>query len=102
MFIEAYIDKLKQRLTSGNWESILHDSTNDNYEAFLKTFTDIYDEFIPCKKKVFQRRKELKSPWTMKGLLKSITHTHTHTHKQTNKQTNKIKTKQTNKLYQNT
>ena len=70
VYSDANIAKLKQRLTSVNWESILHsDSANDDYEVFLKTFTDIYDECIPCKKKVLHRKKEPISPWITKGLL---------------------------------
>ena len=73
VFSDANIAKLKQRLTRVNWKSILHgNSANDDYEVFLKTFTDIYDECIPCKKAVFRRKKEPKSRWITKGLLKSI------------------------------
>ena len=77
-FSDANIDQIKQRLTSVKWESILHsnsaNSAKDDYEfdVFLKTFTDIYEECIPCRKKVFHSKKEPKSPWITKGLLKSI------------------------------
>ena len=73
VFSDANIAKLKQRLTSVIWESILRgNSANNDYEVFLKTFTDIYDKCMPCKKTVFCRKKEPKSPWITKGLLKSI------------------------------
>ena len=39
VFSDANIAKLKQRLTSVNWVSILHgNSANDDYEVFLKNF----------------------------------------------------------------
>ena len=56
-----------------NWCDILDgNNADDDYNRFIVTFDDLYNECIPLKKIKSNRKKEPMSPWITKGLLKSI------------------------------
>ena len=67
------VNKLKQRLSNVKWQEILkNNNVNDDYDKFTETFKSLYDECIPPKKCMVNRKKVPLSPWITKGLLKSI------------------------------
>ena len=56
-----------------NWCDILDgNNADDDYNRFIVTSDDLYNECIPLKKINSNRKKEPMSPWITKGLLKSI------------------------------
>ena len=62
VFSDANIDKLKQRLTSVNWDSILHGiNANDDYEEFLKKLLIFMTNVFHVRKRYFTERKSLKA-----------------------------------------
>ena len=73
LLTDGNVSKLKQKLSNIEWDNVLQgDNVNDDYEMFLKTFTETYNDCIPIKKCVFNKKKDPKSPWITRGLLKSI------------------------------
>ena len=67
------IHKFKKRLSDVKWQEVLHnDNVNNDYNRFVETFEMIYDECIPLKKYIVNKKKEPLSPWITKWLLKSI------------------------------
>ena len=60
-------------MSNVKWQDILkNNNVNDEYDAFTETFKSLYDECIPPKECMVNRRKVPLSPWITKGLLKSI------------------------------
>ena len=73
LLTDGNVSKLRHKLSNIEWDNVLQgDNVNDDYDIFLKTFTETYNDCIPTKKCVFNNRKEPKSPWITNGLLKSI------------------------------
>ena len=72
---EDNISRFKQCLSNVNWAEVLDNIDVDNdYNAFVKKFQELYDECIPLKKCKAKRKRDPQSPWITKGLLKSINH----------------------------
>ena len=73
LLTDGNVSKLRHKLSNIEWDNVLQGANvNDDYDIFLKTFTETYNDCIPTKKCVFNKRKEPKSPWITNGLLKSI------------------------------
>ena len=67
------INNFKQRLSKVKWKEILNNiNVDDDYNMFIETFDNLYDECIPLKKCTLKKKKDPLSPWITKGLLKSI------------------------------
>ena len=67
------INIFKSNLSKTNWQNILvNGNANDDYDAFVKKFNDLYDECIPLKKCTSKHKRDPRSPWITKGILKSI------------------------------
>ena len=67
------ISRFKNQLSKVKWEEVLENTNvDDDYDTFLKHFQNIYDECIPLKKCTNKPKRDPRSPWITKGLLKSI------------------------------
>jgi hypothetical protein len=67
------IDRFKQELSKINWKTILNNNNaDDDYNAFNKIVIELYDKCIPVKKRSSKYKKDPRSPWITKGILKSI------------------------------
>ena len=67
------INIFKSNLSKTNWQNVLvNGNANDYYDAFVKKFSDLYDECIPLKKCTSKHKRDPRSPWITKGILKSI------------------------------
>ena len=67
------INIFKSNLSKTNWQNILvNGNANDDYDAVVKKFNDLYDECIPLKKCTSKHKRDPRSPWITKGILKSI------------------------------
>ena len=69
------IDQLKKELAKVKWHEVLDETdANHDYDKFVTVFNDMYNEYIPLKKCTFNKRKDPRSQWLTKGLLKSVNH----------------------------
>ena len=67
------IELFRRELAKINWINILaNDDVNKDYDAFIKTFNDVYDKCIPLKKCSSKYKRDPRSPWITKCILKSI------------------------------
>ena len=71
IYSDASKAAFKEHLSLMNWRNITDlNNANEMYEKFVKTFTEIYENYFPLKE-VSIKTKDLQTPWMSRGLKKS-------------------------------
>ena len=66
LLTDGNVSKLRHKLSNIEWDNVLQGANvNDDYDIFLKTFTETYNDCIPTKKCVF-------NGWQLAKMKKSI------------------------------
>ena len=67
------IKMFKSKLSKTNWQNVfVCGNANDDYDAFVKKFNDLYDACIPFKKCPSKHKWDAGLLWITKGILKCI------------------------------
>ena len=69
-FNQRDIQSFKDDLLNINWSILDSNETDNNYDYFLKMFSDLYDKNFPIKEYTV-KIKDLNTPWISKGIKKS-------------------------------